>query len=285
MYVISGELIEWHQGDKFAIAVNDCLNSIGLKSEIRKNTDGIDKNEMIMVIDVRSMKDVRVNWKGPVILYNLLEAYGEFSTGIKRIKRWIRALKNRRVNYVFDYSPLNFSELKKSGFNPIYTPIGYHESFELKKIDTPVYDISFTGVNSKIRDRFIRKLQEIFNMHVFGFLPKKRGFSEESFKSKIYLHINRTDLVRNFPSARIIQLYLSNKMPVISDKTEWSPIVGDGVHYDTFDNFEDLVSKIRYYLEHEKERVEMGRRGYDYIKSKYRLEDHLKDALTEAKLV
>jgi len=163
-----------------------------------------------------------------------------------------------------------------------YLPIpcsSQFEDLEVYKSKYPLYDIFFAlshGVNrgilksGKVDERekildFINKNIEGINSNFIGINNKEPiwgdDYKKELFNSKLALNLSRGKPIKYYSSNRIASLTANGIPTLINKKT----------HYDDFfmkdemifynNEYGDLIEKIKFYLKHEKERIEIGKKG------------------------
>ena len=277
--VIDTKYNNWWQGYRVAEAINSSLIELGHESCIAENTDGIDEDSVLIVMSIRGLT-FKKPWRGKIIAYNFHEVYSEPGKWKKKLKD--RLNSNIKIHCWFDYSPLNREVFKRLGYKYIYTPIGYHEKFELdiKKND---YDIGMIGAINIRRNKVVEILSRKYK--VFVAKPAEGvtfdGYNEEALGAKLHLHVNRRNL-SNFPSPRIMMLCVPNKIPVISEKTDWSPLISGGHHYEVFSNNEELLRIVDRYVRNKSAREQMALRAYSYVRSEYKFIDILRSSLRDS---
>lgn len=285
------------QAPTLARAFVECFSELGFSVSFGNTSEGADPKGILFVLSARSFSGAVVPWEGPIILYNVAEAYLFAKRWWRNLVRYSAMRPVPRVDWVFDYSPFNNKQIAAWGWRYLWVPLGYHPCFEQRR-QWPVFDLAFLG-NAQERGRrwklFIQHLREEEEFSVFapGFggayrLNQYRGvWNGDAMRTRIFLHLNRMGRgVANFAPLRIIMLGLSNRLCVLAEEMGWMPdCLIPGKHLEVFGlgDYDDLVRRARRLLRSEAWR-DLGRRGYKAIK-RYKLVDHLRQGLKEASLL
>ncbi|GEM_PF-6314812 len=145
-----------------------------------------------------------------------------------------------------------------------------------RKIDEgKIYDISFIGSKSPRREKFLNYISENSKYEVRHFVCYNL---EEQVKiinrSKICLHIN----FANFTTHSQVNLRVMDVLGcggfMLSEGVEYEEMFIGGEHLAYFkpNDPDDLLHKINYYLENEKEREKIAERGRKYLFENYSIE-------------
>lgn len=288
------QAIVW-QGDVLARAIAESLIEIGHEAEVATSTKGLDRRRHLVLMSSASAWSVCGDWDGPIHLYNVSEAYIQKELWLSDFKksgrgRWVRP----RFDWIWDYSPNNTETFQDMGFRSVYIPIGYHREFEIEGLDE-AYDVGFIGkIHHESRrlaavSRIPKKLKTSILIHQrdgrgYRKFHTQLRMRKETLRTKVYLHIHSRRAGRNFPSARIIQLGLSNRRAVVTEESCWTP---DGLsspeHYLTFpvDDWDGMIDRIKSLLSDDEARIKMARRGYEFVTTKWRMVDHIRRGLEE----
>ncbi len=132
------------------------------------------------------------------------------------------------------------------------------------------YDVSFVGSRTYDRYLYIKKLLKLgINVHVAGRGWTRRGWISldemlDIFKSsKINLNFSRTNDKKFGWKGRILEVINAGGFLL----TEYRPGIEEFFEIDKeivcFRNFEEMVEKIIYYLNHEEERSKIARAGWE----------------------
>jgi len=144
--------------------------------------------------------------------------------------------------------------------------IDIFKAFETKKYD---YDLIFIGRYDKDREPFIKFLKETFGylkLGLFG-LNKTDIVDGSSYlktigSSKIGVNYSRKNDISMYSSDRIIHL-MANGVLVFSPKIPKLDEIFSQDEIVYFEDNEDFEEKIGYYLSHEKERVQIAKKGWE----------------------
>lgn len=132
------------------------------------------------------------------------------------------------------------------------------------------------------RQRLLSFLSEHFYVDMYTLsetspLPKVHFHGEASSlfeapqifnQSKINLNFTLKSIQTGLP-LRIFDIMGSGGFVLTNYQTEIPEYFTPGVHLDTFASDDELLSKVEYYLEHEKERAEIARNGYEEVKANH----------------
>ena len=97
--------------------------------------------------------------------------------------------------------------------------------------------------------------------------PEKNLFEDAAKKfsmSKIVFNISiKADLNMRFSEVLMTGSFLlTNKIPILNDlEKEYG--FKEGIHYVTYETLDEMVSKARYFLDHDDEREKIAKAGYD----------------------
>lgn len=237
------------------------------------NTDRLLEVDLVLVFKDNSITPQMINeWrtktKAPIWFFSFdnMDRHPQFYPIIEQVDLWLgedlsNADRFKESRIPFYYFPNHASSPKK--FHPIDLP--------------KAYNVSFTGT-PYFQER-IDMLKAVENagidLHIFGNNPdgwKNNGFKnvhnpvfdEELSKivsqSKIMIGINSS---RNYGmwSIRPIQVMLCGGFMIEQYVLGMERELRDGCEY--WDTYKDIIEKIRYYLEHEDERLAIAKRGYE----------------------
>lgn len=87
-------------------------------------------------------------------------------------------------------------------------------------------------------------------------------------QSKINLNFTIKSIQTGLP-LRIFDIMGCGGFVLSNYQTEIPEYFTPGIHLDTFSSVDELISKINYYLSHEKERAEIAHNGYEEVKAKH----------------
>lgn len=162
---------------------------------------------------------------------------------------------------------------------------GYHESMTTFKEDgelkCPARILMLDGSWGTHRYKFKEALKEFEDIMFTG---------PEWDMNKIGAYVNSADICLTVSSLeggsisplRIVHMFLANKGFVLCEKpggkTEY---LENGKHLVFFDDPEDMVKKIRYYLDNQNEAKEIAKNGFEHVRSKLKMTDMFVPILKE----
>lgn len=191
--------------------------------------------------------------------------------------------KSKLINslLVIDYSYSNAKYYKEWGCNYFILPFGYsklHEKdFPINKKDI---DILFFGSMSKRRCQIFSKLKPFCEAKNLKLVIRGNDLYDEEEKrdiisrSKVILSIKSDNLNICNDMSRLAFL-LCNKIFVIAEK-HGDEEIESKLPLTYFENFDDLLLKLSYFLENEKEREKVSTEVYNYIKKEMNMVDNFK---------
>ena len=179
--------------------------------------------------------------------------------------------------------------------NVFFTPFGYNKNIYKKNDVNKIYDVSFVGGYSPLRDWTIKKIKSNgINVNVFGrgWKKEKNWLTEEEMvnvinQSKINLNLSNAQsyylpfLFWSLHSFKAIKDLLLLRKTIEQVKGRHYEINGCGgfqlsfnipgleVAYEigkeiaVYSSFENLIEKINYFLQNENEREAIADKGYD----------------------
>jgi len=202
------------------------------------------------------------------ILFWMMDVYSHFNRGRQLLENSIHCDYRSATGYgTVDLWQKNIklpvSHIMDGSDTTVYYPI-----------DIPKhYDITFIGANDKEREtiyEFLKKQK--FNVKFFG--PQfttfvyPSDFREICNRSKIVLNISRGKY-EGYSSLRLWNLLACGTMVVtktIPKMTEYMGLENEN-HLVSFKNLVGVSSKIKYYLQHEEERLQIGKNGLEFLKN------------------
>jgi hypothetical protein len=196
------------------------------------------------------------------IIYNLEQIYPE--------SPWIKSgyLDYLYQYHIWDYSLWNIAQLQKWGINNVqHLPIGYHSCLTcIDKSDNQDIDVLFYGSINERRQKIIDSLKEkgVKVEALFGVYGEERN--RYITRSKIVLNMHFYE-AQVFEIVRVCHL-LANQVFVISEKSNNSQeeiYFQDGLVFCDYDN---LVFTCLEYLNKNKEREIIAKKGYNLLKNR-----------------
>jgi len=172
------------------------------------------------------------------------------------------------------------SAIKKylvEGCNPLYSYLGVNDEIYIKKNIPKKYDVSFIGANYGVRGEYIEYLRKKgINVYTRGNGWKEGFASQEEIidifnASKIVLGfatVGKNDDIyiikgRDFEAPMCGSFYITSYHDELN---EWYEV---GKEIETYSSKEELLEKIRYYLENEKKRENIAKKGYERCTNTY----------------
>lgn len=198
-------------------------------------------------------------------------------------REWqIKKKKFFKADYVFTTDGGNEAKWKEAGVNHFCVRQGiFRQECQLRPGE-PEFDVIFVGSDNPYyqdRTKMVRRISEFYSFRWFGRkntdelrgMPLNKRFG----KSKIVLG----DSVYSpyYWSNRVVEtlgrggFLIHRDVPGIKDEYP------DLVTYNG--TFEDLKSKIDYYLEHEEERLEIVKKNWEFVKDNYTMDKKCKELL------
>lgn len=192
-------------------------------------------------------------------------------------------------------------KFKELNYNSICHAFPCPPTKKKENILTPKYDISFIGQSlSSIRSEYIDKIKKSkLDVQIFGVGSKNGYISEEnkfeiyknskiniSFSSLFYFH---NGILEIEPDLKLKKQTLGRIFEIISVGgfvlTENSPSLSfffkPGEHLDTFDNEDEMIRKIHYYLLNDIEREKIAKNALDFFNANYENESYFKDLINK----
>lgn len=130
------------------------------------------------------------------------------------------------------------------------------------------------------RDRIMRLLSEKYPLSVYtgsdtSAYPKLKncGFAKTLTEMPIVFHESKINLnltaksIRSGLSLRIWDILGSGGFCITNYQSELPELLPAGEFLESYGSFEELDEKVHYYLTHDKERKEIARNGYEYVRA------------------
>lgn len=195
--------------------------------------------------------------------------------------------------------------------NADYLPLGYDEAIYKQENINKDIDLCFIGTKTNARLMLLKRVadhmkEKGLNMFVGGkWFEEKHFWKQGHFMRKnlefkgvldnrlftpeeINLIYNRSKICLNITvsehrglNPRTFEVLGSGNFLLMDKKEEKESILRQGLDYVEYDGFDDLITKIDYYLEHEYERERVAKEGYNRIKDEYCLANLIKHVLRE----
>jgi hypothetical protein len=192
-------------------------------------------------------------------------------------------LKYRLSNslLVIDFTYCNSVYYKEWGCNYFILPFGYSKLFEKNfPVNKKDIDILFYGSMNKHRCQLFSKLKHYCEAKNLKLVIRGNDLYDEEEKrdiisrSKVVLSIkSRNDIISN--DTIRLSFLATNKVFVIAEK-HGDEEIESKLPLTYFENFDDLLLKLSYFLENEKEREKVSTEVYNYIKKEMNMVDNFK---------
>ena len=297
--VWQGDLMIWAFRAIFDKLGFDVRTHIGESPDPKKST----KDDWYFLLDFLAFDLMGKGWRrcpqGPVIFYNVTR-YGDTESSerqwAKHWNRWTRAY-NGRFDVIFDYDPNNCRP-GLSRPKPHYPcPIGYHPVFEIRDKGLPVkYDAGFLGwvYPGGRRDQALQALEGDFSVAVCTRFQHGRHANRDPLRHinhqrnldvmrcRVFLNIQTDGKNLTLPSPRVILLGFSNELCVLSELASWLPWgVRDCCVVVSLEGFSGALKTLCRYPNLCRR---IAREAYDWARTEWRLDVHVKRALRDAGL-
>jgi len=276
----SPRAIAW-QGHKVAEAFADCFRQLGFPDvTCGTSITGLDRTDTLFIVSVSGASQVHGKWPGTVCLYNTSEVY------TKTVGRsWFNRLRKfgkragweaQRVDWIFDYAPQNGPTFESRGFRRTFCPFAYHPSYD-RPVQTPTHDVGFLGmVRSRSRRWSAVNALERNGFDVYAEPRTNRKLTDgeiaEGLRSKVFLHVHSGTGDRiNWPSTRIVQLGAPQLIPLVIERTNWTPLAPHMYREFEIGNHRAMIREIVWCLENPIEAAKMAHRAIDWIRAEYQM--------------
>ena len=214
---------------------------------------------------VETIRILRKDWGIPIIAIWWDTCNNGFWESIQPVLSYVD------VNVVMDNPLLNFIDKEKSEscykrFLPLWTPfdplIYFNEGF------TRDINVSFLGQANGYRSHRMKYIQHLRrnNLPIYCSLVSQ---TKQLSRNKYVEILKKSKIVLNFSysvdshqlKARVFEAMLCGAMLMENESPQTRCYFTPGKDYVSFDSEDDLVDKIKYFLEHEDERLEIAARG------------------------
>lgn len=192
----------------------------------------------------------------------------------------------------YDRTPENLAKLRVTMLGCPLIPIMRGEKFTPDRIPRPrqagepyQHDVFFSGKlkTNPIRGKILEKLHEA-NFNVFGGVQTRSGVGHSHASKNLSRH---GDYARALKESKIniapegygqfthrhLEIWCMGgfclSTPSVRDVTLPFAQPVDGTHYVAFDDLDDMVEKMRYYLSHDEEREAIARAGREFFEQIY----------------
>jgi hypothetical protein len=182
----------------------------------------------------------------------------------------------------------NFEYLYKCGIEKLpeyFPPYGYspiNNIFPLPELPSQPIDILIYGNYHCSFDYRINLTnaavqlcianQMVYNVVSYTFQDKNQLLSE----AKMVIHIPSHKYVQSFPWAKVVELMSKKIFFIIEENDEmYKQGLEEVVVYYKRNDYKDMRSKISYYLLHSQERLKFINKCFDYISTKYNMDEYI----------
>ena len=160
---------------------------------------------------------------------------------------------------------------------PLYKEYGGNEKIYKNTNEKKVYDVSFIGASYGIRGKYIKFLQENhINVYTKG-SGWENGFAEDNEMIEIF---NKSKIVLGFSTVgknddifilkgRDFEVPLTGSFYLTGYHDELNEYFDIGKDIETYTSKEDLLEKIKYYLENDEKREKIATNGYKKCLEQY----------------
>ena len=208
-------------------------------------------------------------------------------------------------NHVFVYEPGDVEFLGKYGIEAAYCPVGYGADYCMETGKSKDLDVFFVGTPTGDRREYLNAVAKAGGKRGWRLLFAGPFYEKRYFWKPLYLKVKYGALCRyvqcgELSSQEVAEFYRRSKIclniqgnegdnlnprtfeimatgafELISRHKDYLGLIEPGRDLVDFGTPEELVEKISYYLEHEKERKAIAANGYRQVKDKFRMEDSL----------
>lgn len=200
--------------------------------------------------------------------------------------KWAKKFEQQTKMYdrVIDMSYNNVEWLRSKGHKRVYwCALGYHESFELPRVEGQHHEVAFIGslqegtTGRSRRQAMIKRWNNCLAKDGIKIKCFDGVFDDDLasavHNADIHLNIHISDQ-RCFEMPRIVTLLLSNGKFVITEKIgEHKPFTHKKHLVEV--SWKKFPSTIRHYLKVSEQRNKIARQGYEFVKKHYRFRTHL----------
>ena len=191
-----------------------------------------------------------------------------------------RLRKAREFDYVFFNQVRAVEQFKKLNRKSYWLPHAFEPQAYPNITTLKKYDVGFVGHmqqdkpnhNGMSRVRALDRLFKEFPNFYYGSrhpqFPSKNLFEDAAKRfseSKIAFNISIGDDInmRLFETMGTGSFLLTNELPTLGKLFE------DGKHLVTYNSYDDMVEKAKYYIEHDEEREKIAEAGYNEVINKH----------------
>jgi spore maturation protein CgeB len=290
------------------------LNKLGIKS-LEDNYNNIwNKNfidtckhfkpDIVLAINGAMFESFTLEWLRSLKISLILWLFD----GRRRLAKHENKMNYYDKIYCFEEYDIPYFQ-EKYNLNVQYCPVGF-ESDIYTPDDTISrdIDISFIGSSSQNRVETLQSVakyvcQKSLNMQIYGKWWNEKYFWKKHLFEKKYSPLVK--YINNFelPASKAADIYRRSKICLninvsehlainprtfeilgtksfqLMDTKENTDIIEPGIDLITYNNVDNLLSKIDYYLENEKERNQIAKNGYNKVKDKFTMIQMVKTIL------
>jgi len=160
-------------------------------------------------------------------------------------------------------------------------------------------DVIGMEVSARERENVLKVLGEFFDIDLYsgsklpvslqGLKIREKGFADYEkdmpyifYNSKINLNITSKTIESGIP-LRVFDILSCGGFCLTNYQSEIAEYFADGEDLVMYSGIEDMVEKVAYYLEHDEEREQIARNGYEKLKMNHDLEIKMKEMLSYIK--
>ncbi len=227
---------------------------------------------------VDHIKDIRENSNADVVTWNV-----DVRNDISFWESLFPLFKHSSVHYTVGFG--NVDDYRALGFNTFWLPQGmqpenYHKIGNVKEDLNSKYgcDVCFIGGNQDIHEGRTEALDAIeksnYDHKFWGCRGEPQVWDEEHnkavFSSKINLSHSGWPNVERYMSVRTYKILAAGGFCLANyhkGMEDWLPIEGEDKILDFYTNTDELLKKIKYYLDNPEERNEIAANGYEWVQN------------------
>jgi len=238
---------------------------------------------------VETIRILRKDWGIPIIAIWWDTCYNGFWESIQPILSYVD------VNVVMDNPLLNFLDKNKGGpyykrFLPLWTP--YDPLIYFNEGCTRDINVSFLGQVGGYRSYRMQYIQHLRRNNLPIYCSPVSQ-TKQLHRNKYVEILKKSKIVLNFSysmdshqlKGRVFEAILCGAMLLESENPQIRCYFTPGKDYVSFDSEDDLVDKIKYFLEHEDERLEIAARGELKVRKYYNHTEFWKKVIIKLKEV
>lgn len=209
----------------------------------------------------------------------------------------IRLIRSCDYTFIYDQEYIkhfNSMNIYNVSVVPLGCDVSFFDSVQPDEQFRTKYgvDVCFVGLFDKYREKFLNALTN-FNLGIWSWniydyktslIKYNRGvvYGENLVKvlksAKIALNIHR-EFEKSGGNYRLFEISASGTFQIVDHKNNIKNYFDIGKEIETFKDKDDLIEKVKYYLEHPDEREKIAKAGYERVKRDHSLVDRIKKML------